>query len=378
MKHCPQCSTGYPDSHTTCPNHVVSLNKMHTGKRTGWLLALLIAIMVLPALSQQDEGPILRPRVQPVKPTGATLLVICDLACNWNLDGVAKGRIEAGGSAKAKVELGQHLVVAMTEDEADQVKQLCEVKTTVQTVVSIEFKAARDARLKSEQEARDKVDQEVRDRAAYNQKRYEEDRLLFEKDCDNGKMLSCTGLGVLYDNGWGVSRDYSVARKLYQKACDGEEMRGCRSLGLLYSLGNGVSQDYSHARKLYQKACDGGDMPGCHNLGLLYAQGNGVSQDYAQARTLFQKACDGGELAGCSGLGVAYAEGQGVTQDYAQARMLFKKACDGGEKEGCNNFGWLYQNGLGVEKDIEKAKQLFNEGCTMGCQKACDNLKKMQ
>ncbi len=28
MKHCPQCSTGYPDSHITCPTHGVLLNEI--------------------------------------------------------------------------------------------------------------------------------------------------------------------------------------------------------------------------------------------------------------------------------------------------------------------------------------------------------------
>ena len=28
MKHCPQCSTGYPDSHTTCPTHGIALNEI--------------------------------------------------------------------------------------------------------------------------------------------------------------------------------------------------------------------------------------------------------------------------------------------------------------------------------------------------------------
>src|ERR1035441_9967201 len=28
MKTCPQCSTGYPDSHTTCPTHGVPLNEI--------------------------------------------------------------------------------------------------------------------------------------------------------------------------------------------------------------------------------------------------------------------------------------------------------------------------------------------------------------
>jgi hypothetical protein len=132
----------------------------------GCVLATAIAVAASQALAQQDEGPILRPKVQPAKLTGPTLLVLCDLACNWKLDGEAKGHIEAGGSAKAKVVLGQHLVVATTEDGLDKVQQLTEVKTAEQSVVNIELQPVRDARLKAEKDAKDKADQEAKDRAA--------------------------------------------------------------------------------------------------------------------------------------------------------------------------------------------------------------------
>jgi membrane-associated HD superfamily phosphohydrolase len=92
--------------------------------------------------------------------------VTCDLACNWKLDGSAKGRIEAGGSSKAKVELGQHVVVATTEDSFDKLENEIEIKAPGQTVVHIALQPVRDARGKAEQEAKDKADQEVRDKAA--------------------------------------------------------------------------------------------------------------------------------------------------------------------------------------------------------------------
>jgi len=120
-------------------------------------MAAALVVAALSAQAQQDEGPILRPKVLPVKPTGPTLLVLCDLACNWKLDGEAKGRIQAGGSAKANVVLGQHVVVATTDDGADEVKLLSEVKSSGQTAVSIELKPVRDSRLKAEQEAKDKA-----------------------------------------------------------------------------------------------------------------------------------------------------------------------------------------------------------------------------
>jgi Protein of unknown function (DUF1566) len=130
----------------------------------GWALTSAMVAAALPVLAQQSDGPILLPKPKP-KPVAATLLVTCDLACNWKLDSEAKGRIEAGGSAKAKVEAGQHVVVAASEDGADQVQQLSDVNPIGQTVVSIELKPVRTARLKAEQQARDKAAQLARDMA---------------------------------------------------------------------------------------------------------------------------------------------------------------------------------------------------------------------
>ena len=162
VRSCPQCLTSYPCCHTTCQTGCLQLRQAVTKNAAVWMLALLIGAASLPALSQQDNGPILRPRVQPSRPSVATLLVLCDLPCNWRLDGEARGRIEGGGSAKAKVELGQHFVVATTEDGVDQVKLFSEVKSTGQTIVNLELMPVRSARLKAEKDARDKAELEAK------------------------------------------------------------------------------------------------------------------------------------------------------------------------------------------------------------------------
>jgi len=130
-----------------------------------WTASILAPILALApgaggGVIQQDEGPILRPN----KPAPATLLVMCDLACNWKLDGDPKGSIEAGGSSKAKVQLGQHVVVAVTEDGSDQVHQVIKVQQKGQTVVTIELKPAREARLKTEQDAQEQAAREQQER----------------------------------------------------------------------------------------------------------------------------------------------------------------------------------------------------------------------
>lgn len=129
--------------------------------------AILVLILVGtgPLSAQQDAGPVLKPKKATNKPiASATLLVTCDLACNWKLDGEVKGRIEGGSAAKATVELGQHLIVAATDDGLDQIKQLSEVKGSGQTVVSIELQPVRNSRLKAEQETREKAVREEQER----------------------------------------------------------------------------------------------------------------------------------------------------------------------------------------------------------------------
>jgi hypothetical protein len=145
-------------------------------------LGAVIAIAATQAMAQQDEGPILRPHKPVAKPAAATLLVLCDLTCNWKLDGKAQGVIAAGDSAKVKVELGQHVISATTEDGLDRIRQVSEVKATGQTAVTLDLAPVHDARLKAEQEAREKAalaqrenelrnaEQEARDRAARESK----------------------------------------------------------------------------------------------------------------------------------------------------------------------------------------------------------------
>jgi tetratricopeptide (TPR) repeat protein len=304
------------------------------------------------------------------QPEGAALLVMCDLACNWKLDGKPQGHIAAGDSATAKVDMGEHLLVAATEDGLDKAQQVAEIKAAGQKIVSIELQPVRAARLKAEQqEAQEKADretaekialeaknrllqeaaqmQELRDHAAersregwnlFSQQRYTEAKPLLEKACEGGDQKACHNLGVLYENGEGVTQDYAQARAFYQKACDLGEMLGCKGLGYLYQFGRGGPLDYGQSRVLYQKACEGGEMLSCDSLGVLYDNGQGVTQDYAQARTLFQKACDGGDMYGCKNLGTLYQDGRGVPQDYGQARALYKKACDGGYAGACDNL----------------------------------------
>jgi hypothetical protein len=123
-------------------------------------IVLISAVLALAtAAAAQDTGPILKPRPKP-KSAAGSLVVMCDLACNWKLDGEAKGRVEAGDAAKASASLGEHVVVATTLDGLDRVQQVVEVSANGQKAVNNQLAPVRDARLSAAQTAKDEADQQ--------------------------------------------------------------------------------------------------------------------------------------------------------------------------------------------------------------------------
>ncbi|MBP9086109.1 MAG: sel1 repeat family protein [Kofleriaceae bacterium] len=86
----------------------------------------------------------------------------------------------------------------------------------------------------------------------------------------------------------------------YQQACKGGDMVSCTNLGVLYEQGIGVPKDATKAAALFEQACKGGDMVGCANLGILHADGTGVPKDATKAAALFQQACAGGLAQACN------------------------------------------------------------------------------
>lgn len=71
---------------------------------------------------------------------------------------------------------------------------------------------------------------------------------------DAGNAAAQHSLGVLYEKGEGVSKDYAQARAWYQKAAAKENRSAAYNLGNHYRYGLGVVQDYQQARQWYEKA----------------------------------------------------------------------------------------------------------------------------
>ena len=73
----------------------------------------------------------------------------------------------------------------------------------------------------------------------------DENRDIFIMSKGHGAMAV---YGTLYEKGEGVEKDLSKASQLYKKACDGGVTEGCYNLGVFYENGIGLTQNFSKSK----------------------------------------------------------------------------------------------------------------------------------
>ncbi len=80
------------------------------------------------------------------------------------------------------------------------------------------------------------------------------------------------------------------------------------NLGVMYDNGQGVTQDYAAAAGWYRKAADQGDALAQSNLGVMYAKGQGVPQDYVQALKWFNLGATSGDASAAKNRDIVASE----------------------------------------------------------------------
>ena len=132
--------------------------------------------------------------------------------------------------------------------------------------------------------------------------------------------------GLLYTNGWGVSKNQYTAVYWYKKAAGQGYASAENNLGNAYIQGHGVPRDYAQAVYWYKKAAGQGNADAEFHLGFGYWSGKGVPKNYVKAAYWWKKAAAQGIVDAENNLGVAYQHGYGVPRDYAKAVYWDRKA----------------------------------------------------
>ncbi len=116
------------------------------------------------------------------------------------------------------------------------------------------------------------------------------------------------------------------------------------NMGVLYDEGYGVDKNYETARSWYEKAAAQNYAKAEHNLGIMYQEGHGVPADSSKAAKWFERAAEHGEPAAQNNLAVMYVRGQGVPQDLSKAALWAARAAESGNKSAITNLPAIAAN----------------------------------
>ena len=227
---------------------------------------------------------------------------------------------------------------------------------------------------------------------------------------EQGDAKAQSHLGLMYDEGLGVSQDYAEAARWFRLAAEQGDAGAQCQLRAMYAIGRGVSRDQvkaymwlslaavatqpsehrDFAVRFRDKVAAGLSVedlalsqelasnwspsnidaiqlgvirtaaeqghPGMQCfLGSRYAAGRDVPRDYAEAAKWFRLAAEQGDVEAQSVLGLMYQEGKGVPQDHAEAVRWLRLAAEQGHAKAQAFLGSMYAFGKGVPEDYREA-----------------------
>ena len=129
--------------------------------------------------------------------------------------------------------------------------------------------------------------------------------------------------------------DFDTAVKEWKPLAEQGYASAQFNLGIMYEYGDGVPKDYANAVKWYKLSAEQGDAAGQYSLGNMYSKGNGVIKDKAEAVRLWRLSGEQGYAYAQGMLGIMYELGDGVLKDNITAHMWYNIAsANGHEKAG--------------------------------------------
>lgn len=129
---------------------------------------------------------------------------------------------------------------------------------------------------------------------AYDAGQFAQAAKIFEPLAQQGHVLSQYNLGLLYENGQGVSRRPDLAFFWYRMAAMNGNDEARYNLGGLYFRGEGVERSLPQAEYWWTEAANSGDANAAYNLGVLLA-GDGSDREALQASMIrLKQAADQG------------------------------------------------------------------------------------
>ena len=179
-------------------------------------------------------------------------------------------------------------------------------------------------------------------------------------NAEKGQGQAMLNLGIFYEEGVGVGRNFSKALEWYQKAAEAGEGDGYMRVGRCYEVGLGAAADMGKAVAAFEQAAALEHVPAFSKLAGVYLNGRGAAKDETKGFSLLTKAAEAGEGGAMFDLGLIALNGlYGRKTEPEKARTWFLKAAEAGHAGGIVAIANMCREGQGGRADAERALRWY-------------------
>jgi len=215
--------------------------------------------------------------------------------------------------------------------------------------------------------------------AEFKMAHYGNAREIWQVLAQQGNGEASFNLGVLYEDGLGVSRDLAQALLYYETAALDGSFKAQYRLGLLYFVGKTVPLDKKKAKRWLTEAAAGGDKDSIDMLEILNsgsssqrdkdflrAETANASGDYLQAANIWQRLAHDNDIVSRTRLAWLYEKGLGVKRDLNHAAELFRQSAMDGNADAQYALAVMLQTGKGQTQDFQESKLWLEKAAALG------------
>ena len=202
---------------------------------------------------------------------------------------------------------------------------------------------------------------------AYNRKDYKTSYKLILPLAKKGLPKAQYSIGVLYEKGKGVNKDFKKAKKWFQFSADQGFAKAQKKL-------NFISKKRPGPKREDTPKAPAENSTNLNTKSLKNALNALNKKNYVIAHKLFLELAERGVVEAQYSLGLMYGKGRGISKDYSQAVKWWHLAADQGNGKAQTNLGWMYETGKGVPKDVHKAENWYQLASKQGLAKAQEKL----
>lgn len=199
---------------------------------------------------------------------------------------------------------------------------------------------------------------------------YEKPFKWFEEEAEKGNADAQYYLGIMYENGRGVYKNYKNAAAWYEKATDQGHAEAAYQLGVLHFYGYLAEPhpipNHEMAFICFEIAAKQGQVDAQYMVGNMYYYGDGTKKDYNKALEWHEKAAEQGYVMAQDQLGDMYVQKKGTKGDYSKAFQWYRKAAEQGYAKAQYKLGDMYEHGKGTGRDSRIAYEWYLKAADQG------------